>query len=101
MEHEDDPSRVEAVEVDGVTLYVLSVPLEPTLPDALTRSEREVVLAALRGEGNAAIADARGCATQTVANQLRSAFKKMGVNSRAELAAKVYGDGPAQETTST
>ncbi len=86
----DDP-KVTVMNINGVECYVLSVPLEPELPDSLTRSEREVVLLALRGVSNAAIAEERASAVQTVANQLRSAFEKMGVNSRGELASVVYG----------
>ncbi len=93
---EDDSGgpRVERVNINGLDVYVLSVPLEPELPDALSATEREVVLLALRGASNAEIAAERGTALQTVANQLRSAFQKMDVNSRGELAAKVYGGEP-------
>jgi DNA-binding CsgD family transcriptional regulator len=83
--------RVEIVEIDGVEVIVLSVPLDPDLPDTLTTSEREAVLLALRGATNAEIAQARGTALQTAANQLRSAFQKMGVQSREELAVAVFG----------
>lgn len=88
---DDEKPRVDVVNINGVECYVLSVPLDPELPDNLSRSEREVILLALRGLSNAEIAEKRGAAVQTVANQLRSAFQKMGVNSRGELAAAVYG----------
>ncbi len=93
---EDDP-RVQRINVDGVDLFVLSLPLEPDLPDTLTDSEREVILLALQGASNAEIAEQRGTALQTVANQIRSAFGKLGVNSRTELAAVVYGEDDADE----
>jgi len=86
-----DEPKVEVIEFNGIKCYVLSVPLEPDLPDSLSKSEREVVLLALQGASNAEIAEQRGSALQTVANQLRSAFQKMGVNSRGELASVVYG----------
>lgn len=82
---------VERVTIDGLDVFVLSVPLEPDLPPTLSRTEREVVIAALTGASNRQIAERRGVAAQTIANQLRSAFKKLGVNSRGELAARLYG----------
>jgi DNA-binding CsgD family transcriptional regulator len=55
--------------------------------DALTAAEREVALALLRGATNRAIAAERGTALQTVANQIAALYAKLGVHSRAELAA--------------
>lgn len=88
---ENDEIAVERMTIDGVEVYVLSMPGEPELPDGLSATEREVVQLALQGASNAEIAEQRGTALQTVANQLRSAFQKMGVNSRGELAAALYG----------
>lgn len=88
---EDDGATVETIDVNGSEVYVLSVPLEPNLPPELSPSEREVVKLALTGASNAEIAEERGSAVQTVANQLRSVFKKLGINSRAELAALLFG----------
>lgn len=93
VEDEQAP-RVEKITINGLEMYVLSVPLEPQLPDTLSSSEREVILLALRGASNAEIAEERGTALQTVANQMRSAFQKLGVNSRGELAARLYGAPP-------
>lgn len=90
-EVDENEPNVELVNIDGVDVYVLSVPLEPELPDNLSPSEREVIKLALTGASNREIAEARGSAVQTVANQLRSAFQKIGVNSRGELAAVLYG----------
>jgi DNA-binding CsgD family transcriptional regulator len=55
--------------------------------DDLTAAEREVTLAALSGLSNAGIAKQRGSSPRTVANQLALVFRKLGVHSRAELAA--------------
>ncbi len=92
---QDSPAVVETIDVGGAEVYVLSIPLEPDFPHDLSASEREVVKLALRGASNAEIAEERGSAVQTVANQLRSAFKKIGVNSRAELAAALFGSPPS------
>ena len=53
----------------------------------LTRAEEEVARAAIGGLSNAEIATMRGRSERTIANQLASIFRKLGVTSRAELAA--------------
>lgn len=55
--------------------------------ESLTCAEREIALALLRGATNRAIACERGTAPQTVANQIAALYAKLGVHSRAELAA--------------
>ncbi len=88
--------EAEILDVEGADLAVLSWPIRPParLP-ALTSTETEVVRLALQGLSNAAIGRRRGRAERTIANQLASAFRKLGVGSRAELAALVArgGDG--------
>jgi DNA-binding NarL/FixJ family response regulator len=54
----------------------------------LTRAERSVVALALEGKTNAEIARTRGRSERTIANQLACAFRKLGIGSRAELAAR-------------
>lgn len=69
---------------------VLSHPVRHwPLPDILTRSEREVVRAVLEGASRAEVARARGSSRHTVANIIASAFRKLGVNSRLELASRL------------
>lgn len=58
---------------------------------ALTPAERAVVAHALDGHGTRAIAVMRGTTERTVANQLASAYRKLGVGSRRELSAKLGG----------
>jgi DNA-binding NarL/FixJ family response regulator len=60
---------------------------EPKLPPGLSSAEQAVALAILEGKSNQAIADERGSAVRTVANQVASLFAKCGVSSRAELVA--------------
>ncbi len=55
------------------------------LAPQLNRSESEVARMVSLGRSNSEIARARGVSVCTVANQLRSAFQKLGVHSRAEL----------------
>jgi DNA-binding NarL/FixJ family response regulator len=61
---------------------------EPALPPALSTSERAVAALMLRGASNAEIAEARAKSARTVANQVASIFRKLGVRSRGELAAR-------------
>jgi DNA-binding NarL/FixJ family response regulator len=65
------------------------VPLEAlALDPALTLAERQVVAHVLSGRSNAAIARARQTSCRTVANQLAAIYRKLGVASRWELAAR-------------
>jgi DNA-binding NarL/FixJ family response regulator len=71
----------------GDDLVVLSYAQSgPVAAESLTEAEREVVQGVLEGKSNRAIAAERGRSARTVVNQLASAFRKLGVGSRAELA---------------
>lgn len=74
-------------------LLLATTPELPALQVSLSISEREIVAAALRGASNREISLARGTSVRTVANQLASAFEKLGVRSRRELASRVAGFG--------
>lgn len=90
MKRQIEGPRVSYLEVGGETLAVLSVPLGSAADlSALTLAERDVAERAAIGASNRAIARARGTSERTVANQLASIFGKLGVGSRAELAAKL------------
>lgn len=67
---------------------VLAIP-EATMADvpALTAAEREVVSMIRAGAGNSEIARSRGTSTRTVANQVASVLRKLGVYSRADIVA--------------
>ncbi len=62
----------------------------------LTEAERRVAEQVLRGLSNHRIAQRRGVSQRTVANQVASLFRKLGVSSRAELAAMVPPLGAAR-----
>ena len=72
-------------------LIVASFPLPAALRGrprpALTAAEREVMAALLDGRSYADIARGRRRSVNTVAKQAGSAFRKLGVSSRGELAA--------------
>ncbi|WP_394847856.1 helix-turn-helix transcriptional regulator [Pendulispora brunnea] len=76
--------------VGDVDVLVFRFPIEnDRLPQGLSASERAVILGALAGKSNAEIARTRKSAARTVANQMASAFRKLGVSSRGELAARM------------
>ncbi len=67
-------------------MAVLSFTVEAR--NVLTEAERDTAIAACRGLSNAEISAQRGVSVRTVANQLASLFQKLGIRSRAELAAR-------------
>lgn len=80
------------VEVGGEQLVAISVPIgrNVTIP-GLTKAEDAVVSLVLRGLSNQSIARRRGTSSRTVANQLQSIYRKLGVASRSEIAGRVAG----------
>ncbi|MBS2016399.1 MAG: hypothetical protein JST00_26175 [Deltaproteobacteria bacterium] len=83
------PECVERVDVDGDTkLIVMSA--TPTTAESilakLTNEERDVARSVLRGLRNEEIALERKVSRKTVANQLTSIYRKLGVGGRVELA---------------
>ena len=72
------------IEVDSYAL--LDIPLRKlSPPSCLTDAEREVVLGVLSDKSNAEIAQIRRTSVNTVANQLRGVYLKLGISGRAEL----------------
>lgn len=74
---------------DGEEFILLSYPIaRPRSWDRLTMAERAVAEHVLEGWSNARIARQRSVSVRTVANQVASVFRKLGVRSRIELAAR-------------
>lgn len=67
-------------------LELLVVPTHLRAPAALSTAEVQVAQLAVRGRSDRAIAASRGSSPRTVANQLRSVYRKLQVASRTELA---------------
>ena len=67
---------------------VMSLPVETgrAEPEGLSAAERQVASEAASGLSNAAIGKKRGRSPRTIANQLASIYRKLGIASRAELA---------------
>jgi DNA-binding CsgD family transcriptional regulator len=80
--------RVSDFELNGRQFSVLSFAERPRSASKLTAAELAVALLALQGLSNREIADLRKAALPTVSNQLASIYRKLGVGSRAELAAR-------------
>jgi DNA-binding NarL/FixJ family response regulator len=86
--HEPQPRELSAIRArSGPTDLVVFTYARPVwiLPPSLTMAERGVVLGMLTGATQREIARARGTAPRTIANQVASIFRKLGVGSRVEL----------------
>lgn len=83
------PVRTSSFHLDGFEVGVASAASHPPELPELSNSEQEVASAVARGLSDHEIAAWRGRSVRTIANQLRSIFRKVGVKSRTELAAKM------------
>jgi DNA-binding NarL/FixJ family response regulator len=94
--HEPPPGLVVyRVDVGDDKIALLTYPIQVgDRTPALTEAERGVLRAILDGKTNAQIAAHRRTASRTVANQIAQLFRKMGVRSRAELAARYLTGRP-------
>src|SRR4051812_42415775 len=81
-----------AVGHDEYVIFEFPLP-ELRIPEGLTQAERDVVRGAVQGQSNAEIARARRASPNTVANQLRSAYAKLGISGRLELARRCRAAG--------
>jgi DNA-binding CsgD family transcriptional regulator len=77
------PGRLSELQFEGEAHFVVSV-TRPDLrfPVALSLAETEVLRGLLAGDTYAQISGARATSQRTVANQLATAFKKLGVSGR-------------------
>lgn len=80
--------RGKKFQFQGAEYAVFVAPAPAARAVALTEAEVAVKALVLEGCSNAEIAKRRGVSVRTVANQLQSLFKKLGVSSRAELSAR-------------
>jgi len=80
--------EVMEVEVGGERLVVISMPATAVDEQVeLTASERRIAADILAGLSNREISSQRGTSIRTVANQIASLYRKLGVTSRSELVA--------------
>lgn len=85
----EDPAELPVLQVGGHELVVVSVPAPQVPADELTAAEQSVVRGIAEGLTNAELAERRQVARSTIANQIASIFRKLGVSSRAELLARL------------
>ena len=85
------PEDLSATELDvgGETFVLFEWSSARVAFEGLTRAERDVVSGILRGESNGDIGKRRGTRARTIANQVAGIFRKLGVQSRAELVARL------------
>lgn len=84
----------EGIELEqlGPDVALLSFPVpKAQLHPVLTEAEQDIVLRVYAGETNREIAEARAVRVKTIGNQLERIFRKLGVNSRAELVLLLQG----------
>ena len=92
--------RVETFQADGQAFAIIELPRVPRLDRGhLTRSQKSILGLLLAGRSNAEIALQRGRSVRTVAHQVDSIFRRLGVGSRLELFALCSqpGAGKADE----
>lgn len=87
--------RTEAVDTPAIRIVPLDRVQPPQALSTLPAAEREVALLAAEGHDNRTIASMRGSSVRTVANLLARTYQRLGVASRAELAALVSSPAPA------
>ena len=80
----DGPAVLSQIDFGALSVAVVAVNRERF--QALTRCEREVVDLVGRSLGNRGIARQLGKSEKTIANELTTIYRKVGVSSRAELA---------------
>lgn len=89
---QSEPGAVRVCEVGGEELLVIEAPGSPEVPDVhLTEAEREVLAGVVDGLDNEQLARERGVSKSTIANQIATLMRKLGVGSRWELVARVTG----------
>lgn len=83
--------RSSTFRIGGQRMLVISYAQRSAEPNDLTAGEAEVARLAADGRSNAEIATARGTASRTVANQMASILRKLGLSSRRELSTLYHG----------
>jgi DNA-binding CsgD family transcriptional regulator len=75
----------ETFALGDVEFVVFELHHDPTLPAAFSPAERQIARLLHQGASSAEIARQRRVSYRTVANQLASMYRKLGVNTREEL----------------
>ena len=83
---------------DALIAFSIPIPDQALAWPQLSPAERATVELALQGLSTAAIGERRNVTARTAARQLDSAYRKLGVQSRGELAALALSGNTAQKT---
>jgi DNA-binding NarL/FixJ family response regulator len=95
MVRSEEPRSVSFLRVGEAEFAVVSIPVAPrSAPDSLTNAEANVLCGILSGKSGREIAVERRTSVRTVANQVASVYRKLGVTSRTELV-RAYRGAPA------
>jgi DNA-binding CsgD family transcriptional regulator len=86
--HQARPIQITVLDGNSLRVSVPTAAQRAARAPELTPAERDVIAHALAGFTNLHIARLRGSALRTVANQLASAYRKLGLSGRRELAAR-------------
>jgi DNA-binding NarL/FixJ family response regulator len=81
--------RTFSLQHQGERFLVISLPAEDDRFPGLTRTEQAIADAIALGASNAEIARTRRTSVRTVANQVASILRKLGVSSRTQIALKL------------
>lgn len=82
--------RAFSAALNGRRVIVLAIERpRHALPATLSVAEQSIARLAVGGMSNAEIASCRHVSMRTVANQMGSIFRKLGIGSRAELGARL------------
>jgi DNA-binding NarL/FixJ family response regulator len=92
----DGPGRT--FEFGGERYWVFSAGIAKELGERLSPAERLTAWYVAQGLSNGEVARRRGVACRTVANQVASILRKLGVTSRCEIARSLFQVRPETET---
>lgn len=96
---DEAPAGLRGTWIAPDALIAFSIPIPETLAwPQLSPAERVIALLALQGLSTAAIGERRNVTARTVAHQLDSVYRKLGVQSRGELAALAVSGNTGQKT---
>jgi len=79
--------------IEGRRVVVVGDGHATSILSRVTAAERAVAELAAHGRSNRSIAERRGSSAKTVANQLLSVYRKLGIASREELVTRITGTG--------
>ena len=97
-----EAARILRVEPPFRSIFIIETPMpDLALERAWTPGERDIVRMLLEGRTYADVAAGRRRSIRTVANQVSSSYRKLGVSGRGELVARLVRNMSARETSTS